>query len=104
MARKAVPLAKKVYSNDPDSIPTRTLPQGFTAAMAVGKGLAPEDKSLLADHLLDSGLQGAPALTYFAELLVYEAHGGDVPIPSKLSVFECDYVRDRVSLILGVRP
>ena len=104
MARKAVSLAKKAYSNDPDSIPTRTVPQGFTAAMAVVRKCPVSERDRLHDLLLDSGLQGAPALTFFAELLVYESHGGDVPIPSKLSAFECDYVRTKVSLMLEVHP
>lgn len=94
----SVKLATKRYRdvNSPEAIPTRTRPKGWTAAEAVLKRTVPERRERLLALTEASGLQGAPALEFFARLLRWFLDGIDeVPVPAKLKPHEVDAVRAR---------
>lgn len=90
-------MPSRSYDNTPATVPTRTAPQGFSAALTILKRVRSEvRREALTDLCYDSGLQGAPAFDYFARLLCWYLDGAEsLPVPSKLKVHEADAVRSR---------
>src|SRR5579871_2829895 len=91
--RSSVPTPKlagrRRYTNTPESVPAATLPSGYAAAEKLIRRVCGPRRPVLADRLLDvlctSGFQGAPALEYLAECLLWYLAGRDVvPVASKL--------------------
>lgn len=87
----------KRYDNTLDAVPTRTRPQGWSAAETVLRRCSSERRRDALLGLVEaSGLAGAPALEYFARLLRWYLDGvDDLPIPSKLKPHEVEAVRRR---------
>ena len=92
-------MARRSFDNSPESIPTETLPPGWTAVeKLICRGC---DRPLLAVRLLaitrESGFQGVPALEYYGRLLLWYLGGSDiVPMPGgKLKEHEKDLIRTR---------
>ena len=91
---------RRRYTNTPESVPAATLPSGYAAAEKLIRRVCGPRRPVLADRLLDvlctSGFQGAPALEYLAECLLWYLAGRDVvPVASKLKPHEADAVKAR---------
>jgi len=93
----------KRYTNQSEDIPTVTLPPGYAAAeKKIRRGCGHTRKGLavrLLDELRTAGFQGAAALEFFAECLLWYLVGSEsVPIPGgKLKRHEIDAIRERAS-------